>query len=67
MHVIYKLKKRQYKWYNADNGNRDDNTWYKLINHVDIESEREWLTENVYNGNFQGRFIEVTVIDKYKN
>ncbi len=61
------LKKRQYRWYNADNGNRDDNAWYKLINHADIESEREWLTENVYNGNFQGRFIEVTVIDKYKN
>ena len=61
------LKKRQYKWYNADSGNRDDNAWYKLINHADIESEREWLTENVYNGNFQGRFIEVTVIDKYKN
>ena len=61
------MKKRQYKWYNADSGNRDDNVWYKLINHVDIESEREWLTENVYNGNFQGRFIEVTVIDKYKN
>ena len=61
------LKKRQYRWYNADSGNRDDNTWYKLINHADIESEREWLTENVYNGNFQGRFIEVTVIDKYKN
>ena len=61
------LKKRQYRWYNADNGNRDDNAWYKLINHADIESEREWLTENVYNGNFQGRFIEVTVVDKYKN
>ena len=38
-----------------------------LIQHPNIESEREWLTENVYNGNFQGRFIEVTVIDKYKN
>ena len=61
------LKKRQYRWYNADSGNRDDNAWYKLINHTDIESEREWLTENIYNGNFQGRFIEVTVIDKYKN
>jgi len=61
------LKKRQYRWYNADNGNRDDNAWYKSINHSDIESEREWLTENVYNGNFKGRFIEVTVIDKYKN
>ena len=61
------MKKRQYRWYNADSGNRDDNAWYKLINHADIESEREWLTKNIYNGNFQGRFIEVTVIDKYKN
>ena len=61
------LKKRQYRWYNADSGNKDDNVWYKLIQHPNIESEREWLTENVYNGNFQGRFIEVTVIDKYKN
>ena len=61
------LKKRQYRWYNADSGNKDDNVWYKLIQHPNIESEREWLTENIYNGNFQGRFIEVTVIDKYKN
>ena len=61
------LKKRQYKWYNSDSGNKDDNVWYKLIQHSDIESEREWLTQNIYNGNFQGRFIEVTVIDKYKN
>ena len=61
------LKKRQYRWYNADSGNKNDNVWYKLIQHSDIESEREWLTQNIYNGNFQGRFIEVTVIDKYKN
>ena len=60
------LKKRNYKWYNAESGNRDDNVWYKLIKHSEIESEREWLTQNIYNENFQGRFIEVTVIDKYK-
>jgi DNA polymerase-3 subunit epsilon len=61
------LKKRKYKWYSSDSGNRNDNVWYKLIQHSDIESEREWLIQNIYNGNFQGRFIEVTVIDKYKN
>jgi len=61
------LKKRNYRWYNSDSGKKDDNVWYKLISHSDIDEEREWLTQNIYNGNFQGRFIEVTVIDKYKN
>ena len=61
------LKKRYYRWYNSNSGNKNDNVWYKLIQHSDINTEREWLTQNIYNGKFQGRFIEITVIDKYKN
>tara|TARA_Y100000768_G_scaffold353086_1_gene305126 strand:+ start:231 stop:1127 length:897 start_codon:yes stop_codon:yes gene_type:complete len=61
------LRKRNYKWFNAENGKRDDNFWYKIIKHSEIEIERQWLTENIYNGNFKGRFVEVTIVDKYKN
>ena len=61
------LKKRYYRWYNSNSGNKNDNVWYKLIQHSDIDTEREWVTQNIYNGKFQGRFIEITVIDKYKN
>ena len=37
------LKKRNYRWYNADNGNRNDNVWYKLIQHNDIDHESCWV------------------------
>ncbi len=61
------LKKRGYRWYNSDSGNKDDNVWFKLISNTKIDQEREWLSKNIYNGNFQGRFIAITIIDKYKN
>ena len=60
------LKKRNYKWYNSGN-KKEGSFWYKIINHDNMESERDWLTNNIYNGQFQGRFIEITIIDKYKN
>ena len=61
------LKKRNYRWHDPDNGNKDDKAWCKLISHEEMDTEREWLNENVYNNNFQGRFIEVSIIDKYKS
>ena len=60
------LKKRNYKWYNSGK-NKEGNFWYKIINHNNIDDERDWLNRNIYNGQFQGRFIEITIIDKYKN
>ena len=31
-----------------------------------MEIEREWLNENIYSYNFKGRFIDITIVDKYK-
>ena len=61
------LKKRSYRWHDPDNGNKDDKAWCKLISHEDMDTERKWLNDNVYNNNFQGRFIEISIIDKYKS
>ena len=61
------LKKRNYRWHDPDNGNKDDKAWCKLISHEDMDTEREWLNDNVYNNNFQGRFIEISIMDKYKS
>jgi len=60
------LKKRNYRWHDPDNGNKEDKAWCKLIPHEDMEIEREWLNENIYSNNFKGRFIEITIVDKYK-
>jgi len=61
------LKKRNYKWHDPGNGNKNDKAWCKLIPHEEIDSEREWLNENIYHNNFQGRIIEITIMDKYKS
>jgi len=54
------LKKRRYRW------NPDNKVWYKLIEHNDIDNERLWLTDNVYNQYFQGKIVEITPKNKYK-
>ena len=54
------LKENQYRW------NPTKKVWHKTIQPLDIESERKWLTENIYHGNFTGQMIEITPIDKYK-
>ena len=38
-----------------------------LKNNTDIDDERIWLNDNIYNGNFSGKFIEILPVDKYKN
>ena len=61
------LRKRNYVWYDPKTGNKNDKAWRKIISHDDIAIERKWLTENVYNNNFQGKVVEITIIDKYKD
>ena len=61
------LKKRSYRWYDPENGNRNDKCWRKYIKHEEIEEEEKWLNENIYNNKFKGRFVEITIIDKYKD
>ena len=54
------LKAHDYYW---DSVNK---YWWKRINLDDIETEREWLTENVYDGHFLGAVEEILITDKYK-
>lgn len=56
-----KLKARNYNW----DGMRK--FWWKRILAEEIESERTWLTEEIYSGYFQGRIEEIALIDKYKD
>ena len=55
------LKSRNYFW------DSSKKCWWKRITRSEIESEEKWLSENVYNGYFQGRAEEITIIDKYKD
>ena len=55
------LKSRNYFW------DSSKKCWWKRITRTEIESEEKWLSENVYNGYFQGRAEEITIIDKYKD
>ena len=55
------LKARNYLW---DSNNK---YWWTKVNFSEVESEKKWLSENVYSGYFQGKVEEVTIIDKYKD
>ena len=55
------LRSKYYKW------NSDKRYWWKLIKKDQIEEERLWLTDNVYNGYFQGIVDEIDIKDKYKD
>ena len=61
------LKKRNYRWNDPQTGNKDDKAWCKLLPHEEVESEVAWLNENIYKNNFQGRILEITIMDKYKS
>lgn len=54
------LKKRRYRW------NADNKVWYTFVKNDEIDDERLWLTDNVYNKYFQGKIIEITPKNKYK-
>ena len=55
------LKARNYYW------NNTKRYWWKNVDHEEIDPERKWLTENIYNGQFAGRIEELPIIEKYKD
>ena len=61
------LKKRNYRWHDPNTGNKNDKAWCKLLPYEEVDSEVEWLNENIYKNNFQGRILEITIMDKYKS
>ena len=54
------LRSHNYRW------NGENKYWWKCVNKDDIDQERSWLTDNVYNGYFMGIVEEVLIQDKYK-
>ena len=54
------LKANKYKW------NPEQKLWYKKINIDNLETEKNWLTSIIYNGNFEGRIKKINLADKYK-
>ena len=54
------LKAREYSW------NGEDRYWWKNIDLDEVEDEKEWLSEIVYEGSFQGTVLEIVITDKYK-
>ena len=55
------LKARNYLW---DSKNK---YWWTRVVFSEVESEKKWLSENIYSGYFQGMVEEITIIDKYKD
>ncbi len=55
------LKSRKYRW---DPENR---YWWKNLLLEEIEIEKEWMADNVYNGHFQGRVDEISLTEKHKS
>ena len=54
------LKARKYRW------NPEKRYWWKNILSEDLETEKEWMADTIYNGIFQGKVEEISVTDKYK-
>ena len=54
------LKARKYRW------NPEKRYWWKNILLEDLETEKEWMADTIYNGIFQGKVEEISVTDKYK-
>jgi len=54
------LKSNNYRW------NSDKKYWWKRVSKDDIDKERTWLTNSVYNGYFMGKVEEILIHDKYK-
>ena len=55
------IKTNGYSW------NPVEKVWYKTVLLTDVESEKEWLTEVVYESYFKGLVEEINIIDKYKS
>ena len=43
-----------------------DKIWYKRVNFVNLESEKDWLTSVIYDTHFLGEVEEINLVDKYK-
>lgn len=54
-----RVKANKYRW--------DGNYWWKRLEKVEIEYEKQWLVENIYFDHFRGIVEEVPLIDKYKD
>ena len=59
--LVSLIKSKRYMF----NGNTKE--WSKLISNEDLETEKEWLANNIYKGTFSGLFEQVNLIDKYKD
>lgn len=55
------LKSRRYRW------NPEKRYWWKKVLIEEIDIEKEWMADNIYNGQFQGQLIEIALTDKYKS
>jgi len=55
------LKARMYRW------NPVKRYWWKKISFEEVETEKEWMADTIYNGIFQGRVEEISITDKYKS
>lgn len=54
------LKSNNY-WWDVKN-----KYWWKRIDHSEIENEKKWLNEYIYNNYFKGIVEEIPITDKYK-
>ena len=54
------LRSHNYRW------NGENKYWWKRVNKDEIDKERSWLTDSVYDGYFMGIIEEVLIQDKYK-
>ena len=54
------LKSRRYKW---DNQKK---CWWKRVLELDLNTEKDWLSDKIYSGFFEGRVEEISYQDRYK-
>ena len=54
------IKANGYQW------NGVDKVWYKRVNFINLENEKEWLTSVIYDIHFLGEVEEINLVDKYK-
>ena len=55
-----KLKANDYYW------DPERKSWWKRLQLEEIETEQNWLTENIYEGHFIGTVEEIPLTEKYK-
>jgi len=55
------LRLRKYRW------DPENKYWWKNISLDEIDIEKEWMADTIYNGHFQGKVEEISITDKYKS